>query len=213
MKYYKIESIPEIRVRELLSRTKDSWEIFKFPKLFEIQKLQEALSSTLKTYELKLKDQNPRYKGICLQSAEGDQSPLFDQLDAIAYYDSQKRRIAVREFIENVNKITSVGRNFNFVLAPFQSLINLNRGRLLSATPGAILSRHTDGAHSATLHVPIVSQPHSHIVINENEYHLEADGSAYVVNTDLLHFMYNGGPEDRYHLVFNFSLTPEPSTI
>lgn len=207
MKYFKTKAIPNLKLKELSGAFDDSnWEVFRIPQLFHPLELESALQNLLSAHNVKSKDKSQLYQGLCLQSAMGDQDPLFDQLDSIAYYDSTNQKKTIREVGVKINQLTSAGSYFNFVFQIFENRLPLQRGRLLLAAPGTLLTRHSDGPKTAALHIPLLSNPQSHIVVNESEYFLEPDGSAYLVNTEHLHFMYNAGETDRYHLVFTLFL-------
>ena len=75
----------------------------------------------------------------------------------------------------------------------------LGRVRLLLKEPRSTLSWHRDP--EPRLHIPIVTNPGCIMVIENIAKHLPADGSAYITNNLKYHNAFNGGEENRVHLV------------
>jgi Aspartyl/Asparaginyl beta-hydroxylase len=70
---------------------------------------------------------------------------------------------------------------------------------------GAVIDRHVDGAgsnlYTHKIHIPIETNPHARIIINDRPFHLE-EGQAYEVNNLAPHSVENRGSSDRIHLIF-----------
>ena len=75
----------------------------------------------------------------------------------------------------------------------------LGRVRILLKQPRSTLSWHRDPA--PRLHVPIITNPGCIMVIENVAKHLPADGSVYITNNLKYHNAFNGGEENRVHLV------------
>ena len=75
----------------------------------------------------------------------------------------------------------------------------LGRVRILLKEPRSTLSWHRDP--EPRLHIPIVTNPGCIMVIEEVAKHLPADGSAWITNNMKYHNFFNGGEENRIHLV------------
>ena len=75
----------------------------------------------------------------------------------------------------------------------------LGRVRLLLKEPRSTLSWHRDP--EPRLHIPIITNPGCMMVIENVAKHLPADGSAYITNNIKYHNAFNGGEENRVHLV------------
>ena len=75
----------------------------------------------------------------------------------------------------------------------------LGRVRILLKEPRSTLSWHRDP--EPRLHIPIITNPGCIMVIEEIAKHLPADGSVWVTNNMKYHNFFNGGEEDRIHLV------------
>ena len=75
----------------------------------------------------------------------------------------------------------------------------LGRVRILLKTPRSTLSWHRDP--EPRLHIPIITNPGSIMVIDNVAKHLPADGSVWITNNTKYHNAFNGGEENRIHLV------------
>ena len=75
----------------------------------------------------------------------------------------------------------------------------LGRVRLLLKEPRSTLSWHRDP--EPRLHIPIYTNPGAIMVIDKVAHHMPADGSVWVTNNLKYHNAFNGGEENRVHLV------------
>ena len=75
----------------------------------------------------------------------------------------------------------------------------LGRVRILLKEPRSTLSWHRDP--EARLHIPIITNPGAIMVIDNVARHLPADGSVWITNNTKYHNAFNGGEENRIHLV------------
>jgi len=75
----------------------------------------------------------------------------------------------------------------------------LGRVRILLKKPRSTLSWHRDP--EPRLHIPIITNPGSIMVIENVAKHLPADGSVWITNNTKYHNAFNGGEESRIHLV------------
>tara|TARA_E500000331_G_C16883079_1_gene551340 strand:- start:19 stop:621 length:603 start_codon:yes stop_codon:yes gene_type:complete len=75
----------------------------------------------------------------------------------------------------------------------------LGRIRLLWKLPRTTLSWHRDP--EPRLHIPIVTNPGARMCVDTDVHHMPADGSVYITNNTQYHNAFNGGEEDRVHLV------------
>lgn len=85
------------------------------------------------------------------------------------------------------------------VVGKLKEKYEIGRVRMLWKHPRTCLSRHYDP--EPRLHVPIVTNPEAHMVIENESFHMPADGCVYVTNTRKKHTAYNGGLQSRVHLV------------
>ena len=78
----------------------------------------------------------------------------------------------------------------------------LGRVRLLLIEPRTSLSWHRDP--EPRLHIPIMTNPGAHLCIGDTLKHLPADGSVWFTDTRNYHTVFNGGEENRIHLVATY---------
>ena len=98
------------------------------------------------------------------------------------------------EFIPDYNNTY-----FKEVYDLLSSKYKLGRMRILLKEPRSTLSWHRDP--EPRLHVPIITNPGCQMVIDSVAKHLPADGSVWITNNTKYHNAFNGGEENRVHLV------------
>ena len=75
----------------------------------------------------------------------------------------------------------------------------LGRVRILLKEPRSTLSWHRDP--EPRLHIPIITNPGCKMVIEDVARHMPADGSVTITNNTKYHNFFNGGEQDRIHIV------------
>jgi hypothetical protein len=75
----------------------------------------------------------------------------------------------------------------------------IGRMRILKLDSRTSLSYHRDP--EARLHIPIITNPGSLMIIENEAYHMKADGGVYYVDTTKYHTALNGGEHERIHIV------------
>jgi hypothetical protein len=75
----------------------------------------------------------------------------------------------------------------------------LGRVRILLKEPRSTLSWHRDP--EPRLHIPIITNPGCKMVIEDFAKHMPADGSVTITNNTKYHNFFNGGEQERIHLV------------
>ena len=75
----------------------------------------------------------------------------------------------------------------------------MGRVRILLKEPRSTLSWHRDP--EPRLHIPLITNPGCLMVIDNVAKHMPADGSVLVTNNIKYHNAFNGGEENRIHLV------------
>ena len=101
---------------------------------------------------------------------------------------------AYSEFIDDYKKTY-----FKEVFDVLSSKYKLGRVRILLKEPRSTLSWHRDP--EPRLHIPIITNPGSIMVIDNVAKHMPADGSVWITNNTKYHNAFNGGEENRIHLV------------
>ena len=100
--------------------------------------------------------------------------------------------------IQNLLKIMKILILKKFMIYCHQN-IKLGRVRILLKEPRSTLSWHRDP--EPRLHIPIISNPGCLMVIDNVAKHMPADGSVWITNNTKYHNAFNGGEENRIHLV------------
>ncbi|WP_435163954.1 aspartyl/asparaginyl beta-hydroxylase domain-containing protein [Candidatus Pelagibacter bacterium nBUS_25] len=108
--------------------------------------------------------------------------------------DEKINESAYSEFIDDYKKTY-----FKEVFDVLSSKYKLGRIRILLKQPRSTLSWHRDP--EPRLHIPIITNPGCHMVIDNVAKHLPADGSVWITNNTKYHNAFNGGEENRIHLV------------
>ena len=111
---------------------------------------------------------------------------------------------AVRDIPIDESKYTELVSDFHNtyfekVYNTLRKKFKLGRVRILLKEPRSTLSWHRDP--EPRLHIPIITNPGCLMVIENVAKHLPADGSVYVTNNMKYHNAFNGGEENRVHLV------------
>ena len=88
---------------------------------------------------------------------------------------------------------------FKEVYETLTKRFKLGRVRLLLKEPRSTLSWHKDP--EPRLHIPIITNLGCSMVIENVAKHLPADGSVTITNNTKYHNFFNGGEQDRIHLV------------
>ena len=108
--------------------------------------------------------------------------------------DEKINEAAYSEFIDDYKNTY-----FKEVFEVLSSKYKLGRVRILLKQPRSTLSWHRDP--EPRLHIPIITNPGCHMVIENVAKHLPADGSVWITNNTKYHNAFNGGEEKRIHLV------------
>ena len=101
---------------------------------------------------------------------------------------------AYSEFIEDYKSTY-----FKEVFDVLSSKYKLGRVRILLKQPRSTLSWHRDP--EPRLHIPIITNKGCRMVIEEVCKHMPADGSVTITNNTKYHNFFNGGEQNRIHLV------------
>ena len=88
---------------------------------------------------------------------------------------------------------------FEEVYKTLKKKFKIGRIRLLVKQPRSSLSWHRDP--EPRLHIPIITNPGCMMVIENIAKHLPADGSVTITNNTKYHNFFNGGEQQRIHLV------------
>ena len=172
---------------------------------FDIKKLQSATNELFTQMSWK----QHIVKGLCMTQIPGDPSSADgDKLRGVFYTkpDSTGKEVQ-RENKLDESKYTEFvkefkGTYFEEVYNVLNQYYNIGRIRLLLLEPRNSLSWHRDP--EPRLHIPIFTNPGAHLCINDKLKHLPADGRVWFTDTRKYHTVFNGGEENRIHLVATY---------
>jgi hypothetical protein len=88
---------------------------------------------------------------------------------------------------------------FEEVYNTLKKIFRLGRVRILLKEPRSTLSWHRDP--EPRLHIPIITNLGCRMVIENTAKHMPADGTVTITNNTKYHNFFNGGEEERIHLV------------
>ena len=173
---------------------------------FDTKKLQEALRYVLK--EKKYDDAGgiTNFGAICLNQIPGNPDSIkgsnargiyWTKPDQTGEESARDKLIDEKAYTEFVKDFQNT--YFKEVYEKLSERFKLGRVRILLKQPRSTLSWHRDP--EPRLHIPIITNPGCIMVIENVAKHLPADGSVYITNNLKYHNAFNGGEENRVHLV------------
>ena len=173
---------------------------------FDISKLQNALKTVLQRKSYDDAAGTKYIAGISLNQIPGDPESIkgenikgvyWTKPDGTGKEEVRAKKIneeAYTEFVEDLKDTY-----FKEVYDELSKRFKLGRVRILLKEPRSTLSWHRDP--EPRLHIPIITNPGCIMVIGERAKHMPADGSAWITNNVKYHNAFNGGEEERVHLV------------
>ena len=173
---------------------------------FDIKKLQQALDQVLSRKKYDDAEGTKYIASIALNQIPGDPNSIKGENSKGIYWtkpdSSGKETIRAKTidesaYTEFVNDLQDT--YFKEVYDVLSKKFKLGRARILLKEPRSTLSWHRDP--EPRLHIPIITNPGCIMVIENVAKHLPADGSVYITNNLKYHNAFNGGEENRVHLV------------
>jgi len=173
---------------------------------FDILKLRSALKVVLSRKSYDDAAGTKYIAGICLNQIPGKPESItgenvkgiyWTKPDSSGKEEIRAKKINESEYTEFVPNLADT--YFKEVYDKLSKKFKLGRVRILLKEPRSTLSWHRDP--EPRLHIPIITNPGSIMVIDEVAKHLPADGSAWITNNTKYHNAFNGGEENRVHLV------------
>ena len=173
---------------------------------FDILKLREALKQVLSRKEYDDAVGTKYIAGISLNQIPEDPDSIkgenvkgiyWTKPDSSGKEAKRAKRIDETKYTEFVKDLEDT--YFKEVYDILSKKFKLGRVRILLKEPRSTLSWHRDP--EPRLHIPIITNPGCIMVIEEVAKHLPADGIAWLTNNTKYHNFFNGGEEDRVHLV------------
>tara|TARA_A100000164_G_scaffold366503_1_gene387418 strand:+ start:40 stop:630 length:591 start_codon:yes stop_codon:yes gene_type:complete len=173
---------------------------------FDIKKLKDAYHQLLKIKDFQGVEGVSNFGAISLTQIPGDPDSIKgnkargvfwtkpDQTGKEVVRDQMIDEASYSEFIKDYKDTY-----FKEVVETLQKNYKIGRVRILLKKPRSTLSWHRDP--EPRLHIPIITNPGSIMVIDNVAKHMPADGSVWITNNRKYHNAFNGGEEDRIHLV------------
>ena len=173
---------------------------------FDLNKLQEGLKQVLKIKNYDNANGIKNFAAICLNQIPGIPESTKGNCARGVYWTKpdQSGEEAIRDKMIDESLYTEFVKDFENtyfkeVYQTLKSKFKLGRVRILLKEPRSTLSWHRDP--EPRLHIPIITNPGCLMVIENVARHLPADGSVYITNNVKYHNAFNGGEENRVHLV------------
>ncbi len=173
---------------------------------FDIGELRNACDQVLKIKGFDTSLGIPHFAGISLNQIPGKPESITGNNIRGVFWtkpDSTGKEV-VRDSKIDESKYTEFldeykNTYFKEVYDKLSKKYKLGRVRLLLKEPRSTLSWHRDP--EPRLHIPIYTNPGAIMVIDHIAKHMPADGSVWITNNRKYHNAFNGGEENRVHLV------------
>tara|TARA_B100001123_G_scaffold218937_1_gene247086 strand:+ start:229 stop:804 length:576 start_codon:yes stop_codon:yes gene_type:complete len=174
----------------------------------DIDKLKLAYFDIVKKIEEWSKDDPNLYdfNAICVNQIPGDPNSIKGGNIRGLYWTYPQENWNEEERLDPINEsiyteICALFKN-TYVEEIYYGLKNrwkIGRLRFLMKPPRSCLSWHRDP--EKRLHIPIITNPGCRMVIEDESFHMPADGCLYITDNTKYHNFFNGGEVDRIHLV------------
>ena len=173
---------------------------------FDIPKLKESLDEVLRIKNYDNANGVPNFAAICLNQIPGDANSTKGSNSRGVFWTkpNESGKEVSRDVPINERLYTEFVKDFEHtyfkeVYDILSSKFKLGRVRILLKEPRTTLSWHRDP--EPRLHIPIITNPGCLQVIENVAKPLPADGSVWITNNTKYHNAFNGGEENRVHLV------------
>ena len=173
---------------------------------FDVEKLQAAYKEVIKIKNFESPEEITNFGAISLTQIPGDPDSIKGHKARGVFWtkpDSTGKEVTrdvsvdeekYSEFIDDYKDTY-----FKDVYEALSKKYKLGRVRILLKQPRSTLSWHRDP--EPRLHIPIITNPGCIMVIDNVAKHMPADGHAWITNNTKYHNFFNGGEEDRIHIV------------
>ena len=183
-----------------------SEDFYKVPNLkFDISKLRSDLDKVLERKKFKSPGVS-HFGAIPINKIPNDDNSVEGNNVRGKYWTiaDESGKVVCRDIDIEEHKYTELvsefkNTYFEEVYETLKSRFKLGRIRLLLKEPRSTLSWHKDP--EPRLHIPIITNKGCMMVIENVAKHLPADGSVTITNNTKFHNFFNGGEQNRIHLV------------
>jgi len=179
---------------------------FKKPNIkFDPKKLRQATNALF----TKVSWRHHIVKGLCLTQIPGDPCSAYGEKlrgvfwtkpDFAGQEVQREKFIAESQYTEFIEKYK--GTFFEEIYTVLSKKYKLGRVRRLLLEPRTSLGWHRDP--EARLHVSIITNEGAPLVVDDSLIRLPADGHVWFADTRNYHTVFNGGEENRIHLVATY---------
>ena len=173
---------------------------------FDIKKLKEAYHQILKIKDFQVVEGISNFGAISLTQIPGDPDSIKGNKARGVFWtkpDQNGKEVVRDQMIDEASYSEFINdykdTYFKEVVETLQKNYKIGRVRILLKKPRSTLSWHRDP--EPRLHIPIITNPGSIMVIDNVAKHMPADGSVWITNNRKYHNAFNGGEENRIHLV------------
>ena len=183
-----------------------------FEDFFKVPDLKFDISRLRKDLEVILEKKNfnslgiKSFGAIPLNQVPGDKSSIEGHNVRGTYWTipDETGKEAVRDKPIDESKYTELlpefkGTYFEEVFNTLKKHFKIGRVRILLKEPRSTLSWHRDP--EPRLHIPIITNKGCRMVIEEVSKHMPADGTITITNNTKYHNFFNGGEQNRIHIV------------
>ena len=193
-------------------------DFYKVPDItFDIEKLRAELGRILKQKKFKTLGIT-NFAAIPINRIPGDANSIKGHNVRGTYwtFPDETGKEVKRDKLIDESKYTEIlpefkNTYFEEVYNSLRKKFKLGRVRILLKEPRSTLSWHRDP--EPRLHIPIITNPGCKMVIEDVAKHMPADGSVTITNNTKYHNFFNGGEQDRIHLVACVLENPFEKTI
>ena len=169
---------------------------------FDIEKVQDSLNQILQKMDWK----EWYVKGMCINKIPNDNSSIQGGNLRGLYWTKPNhtgveviRESPIKEKLYTELNEEFKGTYFEHIYNELNKYFKIGRVRILLKEPRTTLSWHRDP--EPRLHLAILTNPGSILVVENEAMHIPCDGHIWYANTRKYHNAFNGGEEDRIHLV------------
>ena len=182
-------------------------DFYQVPDLkFDIVKLRKDLDAVLKKRNFDFSLGVSNFAAIPLNQVPNDENSIKGHNTRGIYWTipDEKGKEVARDIPIDESKYTELlpefkNTYFNEVYTTLRKRFKLGRVRLLLKEPRSTLSWHKDP--EPRLHIPIITNLGCSMVIENIAKHLPANGHVTITNNTKYHNFFNGGEQNRIHLV------------
>ena len=183
-----------------------SSDFYKVPNVkIDILRLRTELEDVLKKKKFNTLGIS-HFGAISINRIPGDEESIKGHNTRGAYwtYPDEKGKEVKRDQTIDESEYTEIvpefkNTYFEEIYKLLKSKFKLGRVRILLKEPRSTLSWHRDP--EPRLHIPIITNPGCKMVIEDVAKHMPADGTVTITNNTKYHNFFNGGEQDRIHLV------------